>query len=368
MILAIDIGATFTDFVLLNEQGFRSHKVFSMAHTPEETILKAIDDLELNDAFEYGELLIVHNSDEATNAMLEKSSAKAVFVKDRKLFTAEFLTQLLKNSTLLTIHMGGTSSHVSLIKNNLLIAEKSITVGSESIAYLDEHKTLQIKSALNGSHDRSACYGLGGDQPTITDANLILGRLRPDTILDNTQRPDMNSARMALAKLTGVLNKRVEDVALDIINIANQKIITSLQLILSEYNDNSTTPTLYAIGSSGSLHVCAVADALNIRNVVVPLFNGVFSALDMLMTTNPNAKLLNLDYKKARATHDRIQLYGITLPVSVWQRHELSPEEMVMGPAIIVEDTSTTFLQNGWLAYVDPTGHLLLRRMAIDVY
>jgi N-methylhydantoinase A/oxoprolinase/acetone carboxylase beta subunit len=300
--------------------------------------------------------------------MLEKSGAKTVFIKNRKLFTTEVLAVLLKNPVILTIHMGGTFSHVSLIQNNLLIAEKSISVGSESIAYLDKHQTLQVKSALNGSYDRSACYGLGDDQPTITDANLILGRLRPDTILGNARRPDMNSARMALAKLAGVLNKRIEDVALDIINITNQKIITPLQLILSEHSNGSTTPTLYAIGSSGSLHVCSVADALNIKNVVAPLFNGVFSAFNMLMTAEPNTKLPNIDYKKARATHERIQLHGITLPVSVWQRHELSPEEMIMGPAIIIEDTSTTFLQNGWLAYVDPTGHLLLRRMAIDVY
>lgn len=368
MILAIDIGSTFTDLVLLNDQGFHSHKVFSTVHAPEETILKVIDDLALNHAARRSELLVVHNGDETTNTLLEQSGVKTIFMKDRKFPTTELLARLLKTSALLTINIRDAQTHISLINNTQVIAEESINIGGESIAYIDERQNLQVKSQTNDSGHRSSCYGLGSDQPTITDANLILGRLRPDTILGNVRRPDVNSARMALAKLAAILNKRVEDVALSIINIANQKIIALTQLMIHQYGDSSTPTTLCVIGSNASLHVCAIADGLNIKNVTVPLFNGVFSAFNMLMAAKPNATLPKIDYKKARASHNRIQLHGVTLPVSVWQRHELSPEEMIMGPAIIVEDTSTTFLQNGWLSYVDPTGHLLLRRMAIEVH
>jgi N-methylhydantoinase A/oxoprolinase/acetone carboxylase beta subunit len=364
MILAVDIGAPFTEFVLLNDNVFRSHKIFSATHTPAETILNVIHELELSTVIELGALLIVHNGDEATNAMLQKIGAGTLSIKDHPI-TARYLTQLLKTPSALIMHMSSAATTFSAIENNTPITEESIIIGGESIAYLDENSLLNIKSATS-THPYSACYGLGNDQPTITDANLILGRLRPDTILGNACRPDVNAARMALAKLAGVLNKRVEDTALEIVNMANQKMIIALQLMLSGHN---TSPhTLCAVGGYAGLHICALADALNIKNVIVPLFAGVFSAVDLLMTAAPNVSFPSLDYKKKRASHYRIQLHGITLPVSVWQHDELSPEEMIMGPAIIIENTSTTFLQNGWLAYVDPVGHLLLRRMAIDVY
>lgn len=366
MILAVDIGAPFTEFILLNDQVLRSHKRLSAVHTSAETILNIIHELELSTAIEHGELLIVHNGDEVTHAALQENSISTLCVKDHHPITTGFLNQLLKTPSALIMHMGGTSACFSVIENNISITEESIIIGGESVAYLDEHQLLKIKSPPSDTYPHSACYGLGNDQPTVTDANLILGRLRPDTLFDNRHYPDVNAARMALAKLAGVLNKRVEETALDIVNMANQKMVIALQLML---RDHHTTPhTLCAIGGYAGLHICAVADALNIKNVIVPLFAGVFSAINLLMMAKPNVNVPSLDYKKMRAAHHRIQLHGITLPVSVWQLNDLSPEEMIMGPAIIVENTSTTFVQNGWLAYVDPVGHLLLRRMAIDVY
>lgn len=365
MILSIDIGNTFTDFVFLNEQGWRTHKIFSTPGTPEDVFLKGVDAFGLHDVLQQGNLLVVHNSHvESMRALLENYDVKSIYVTNHSLPAIQFFSQLTKQPALLTFNMGGHSSQFSLFENNHFINEGHISVGGGSIAYLDEQQALQINSTPNTSA-QPVCYGVGGDQPTITDANLILGRLRPNTILGNALRPDINSARMALATIAGKLNMRIEEVAHTIVNMANEKIVTTLRAALSKH----TLPqiTLCATGG-GALHVCAVADALNIKNVVVPLFGGVFSAFGGLVATKSNVSLPALAYKKERASHERIALYGITLPVSVWNRNELSPEEMIMGPAIIMEETTTTFLQNGWLAYVDEVGNLLLRRMAIDVY
>jgi N-methylhydantoinase A len=243
-----------------------------------------------------------------------------------------------------------------------------VDLGGKSIAYLDDDHQLQLSSPSTATNTNPACYGLGDDQPTITDANLILGRLPPNTIIGNAIRVDRNAARMAVAKISGPLNKSIEDAALAIINHANAKIITPLQAFLNQHSCEETQVTLCAVGGCGGLHLCAIADALNIKNALVPVFSGVFSAFSMLASVKNDWHLPTLDHHKNRATHHRTQLYDITLPVSVWRRSELSPEEMIMGPAIITESTTTIFIQNGWLAYVDAVGNLLLRRMAIDVY
>lgn len=367
MILAIDIGSTFINCVLANGRKFRTYKIFSSLPVSKESILKIIYALDLLDDFESGRLTIVHNSNEITRLFANENYSNFIFSDGNTPSYVSLLTRLSNTPALLFFNMSGNTVNGYLIDRGVTAGEKFIAVGGESVAFLDEHQQLKINPTSTDANHRSACYGFGDDRPTLTDANLMLGRLRPNTILGNTTRPDINSARMALAKLAGALNIRIEEAALAIINVANQKIVDELKALLNANYENSIPLTLAASGGCAGLHVCAIADALNIKNVIVPLFDGVFSAAELLLATDAALTLPNIAYQKTRASHHRTQLYGITLPVSIWQRSELSPEEMIMGPAIIVEGTSTLFLQNGWLAYVDESGHLLLRRMAIDV-
>lgn len=366
MILAIDIGNAFIDFVVFNEQGLKAYKLLLTPNTCTEVLTKKIDDLLLCHAIHQNNLLIVHNSHlEAIHNTLKKYSPNIIFNKKKSSYLSTHLHTSEDISELVFLKMGAHSTQFSLVEKNKYSSGQIINLGGSCIAYLDEQKSLQMNISPD-VHATPACFNLGYNQPTLTDANLILGRLPHDVILGNTIRPDINSARMALATIAGKLNVRVEDAALSIINMVNERAVNALLKMIG--TQDLAHLILYATGGNAGLHVCAIADALNIKNVVVPLFSGVFSAFSQLIAVDSNLKLPTLEYKKERAPHRRVSLYGITLPVSIWERHTLSPEEMIMGPAIIKEETTTTFLQNGWLAYVDAVGHLLLRRMAIDVH
>lgn len=365
MILAIDIGNTFTDFILIDGTQWHTLKLFSAAHETEKCILKGFEALNVQSPEELSMLGVIHNGGHTVNSTLLSLGIKTIPIDAHTSTIPYFLSHLCTHPSLININMGGTKTELDFLKNGISLKNITLSLGGESIAYIDNQQLLQVGSPSTHNHAQSSCYNFGDSQPTITDANLILGRIRPEVVLGNMLRPDANAARMAISVLAGLLNTSIERIALSIVQKTNQMIIDGVHDLLDE-KPGSTL--LCATGACSGLHICAIADALNIKDVIVPVMNGVFSALNLLAYHHASLSLTKLSYKKARASHQRTQLYGISLPVSVWQRQELSPEEMIMGPAIIVEQDTSTFLQNGWLAYVDEVGNLLLRRMAIDTY
>lgn len=199
---------------------------------------------------------------------------------------------------LLTFDMGGTSTDVALIEGELrLTSEGSIAgypvgvpmvdmhtigAGGGSIATVDAGGLLQVGPESAGADPGPACYGRGGRYPTVTDANLVLGRLRADAFLGGAMTLDVAAARTVIGRLAETLAMTLERAAEGIIRVANEHMARALRVISVERGVDPRDYTLVSFGGAGGLHVCALAEALQMRQAMVPVHGGVLSALGML--------------------------------------------------------------------------------------
>ena len=199
---------------------------------------------------------------------------------------------------LLTLDMGGTSTDVALIDGRVRLTSEgrigrypvavpmvdmhTIGAGGGSLARVDEGGMLVVGPESAGAEPGPACYGHGGREPTVTDANLVLGRLRPAAFLGGAMRLDQAAAQVVLGQLGKAMGLTAEQAALGVVALANEHMAQALRVISVERGIDPSEYTLLAFGGAGGLHVCALADALAMRRVLVPMHAGVLSALGML--------------------------------------------------------------------------------------
>ena len=204
----------------------------------------------------------------------------------------------IRQPRLMTFDMGGTSTDVALLEGEIRLTNQgkianypvavpmadihTIGAGGGSIAFVDAGGMLQVGPASAGAHPGPACYGRGGTAPTVTDANLVLGRLRSDAFLGGRMQLDTTAAVTALQPLADQLQISVTDLALGIIRIANESMIQALRIISIQQGHDPRDFQLMSFGGAGGLHICDLADALDVREAIVPLNSGVLSALGML--------------------------------------------------------------------------------------
>jgi len=158
------------------------------------------------------------------------------------------------------------------------------SAGGGTIAWVDEAGALRVGPVSAGAHPGPACYGMGGTQPTITDANLVLGRLPPH-LLGGEMRLHPNLAKEAIR--SGVcepLGLELEEAAMGIITIANSMMAKILRIVSIERGYDPRRFSLIAFGGAGPMHVCALADELGISQIIVPPNPGLFSALGLLVS------------------------------------------------------------------------------------
>jgi N-methylhydantoinase A len=212
---------------------------------------------------------------------------------------AQFIGQQTGYDRLLTFDMGGTSTDVALIDGALqLTSEGSIAgypvaipmvdmhtigAGGGSIASVDAGGLLQVGPESAGAEPGPACYGKGGKQPTVTDANLVLGRLRADAFLGGNMQLDSNAAHAAMDDLATKLGLGRYEAALGVIQLANEHMAQALRVMSVQRGIDPRALTLVSFGGAGGLHVCALADALEIKQALVPVHGGVLSALGMIV-------------------------------------------------------------------------------------
>lgn len=127
--------------------------------------------------------------------------------------------------------------------------------------------------------------GGGGEQVTVTDANLVLGRLLPDAFLGGEMQLDVAAAEQALGRLAEAMGCTMLEAAQGVIRIANEHMARALRTILVQRGLDPAGFTLMSFGGTGGLHVCALADALGMTRALVPVHGGVLSALGMLVAT-----------------------------------------------------------------------------------
>ena len=215
------------------------------------------------------------------------------------LAAAQFLGETVGRPQLLTFDMGGTSSDVALIDGAIRLTSEgrigrypvavpmvdmhTIGAGGGSIAQVDAGGMLQVGPESAGADPGPACYGKGGRLPTVTDANLLLGRLLPEAFLGGGMVLDRDAARRAMERVAGPLGCSVEVAAEGVIRVANEHMSHALRVISVQRGVDPRGYSLVSFGGAGGLHVCALAESLGMTQAMVPRFGGVFSALGMLV-------------------------------------------------------------------------------------
>jgi N-methylhydantoinase A len=200
---------------------------------------------------------------------------------------------------LMTFDMGGTSTDVALCPGSVprtsestiaglplrlpSIAIHTVGAGGGSIARVDAAGVLHVGPESAGADPGPACYGRGGTAPTVTDAHLALGRLSPEHFLGGTTTLDLDAAREALHPLADALDMTVEEAALGVLRVANATMERALRTVSVERGHDPREHVLMPFGGAGPLHATALADALDIRRILVPPSPGVLSALGLLL-------------------------------------------------------------------------------------
>ncbi len=194
--------------------------------------------------------------------------------------------------------MGGTSTDVSLIEGAIrrthesrvgdfpirlpLIDIHSVGAGGGSIAYTDRGGSLRVGPQSAGADPGPACYG-SGDLPTVTDANLCLGRLDPGFFLGGRMRIHPDRSRRAVGALARRIGKTELETALGIVAIANANMEKAIRVISVERGHDPRAFALFPFGGAGGMHAVEMAAHLGMPTVIVPRNAGVLSAFGLLM-------------------------------------------------------------------------------------
>ncbi|HJO81748.1 MAG: hydantoinase/oxoprolinase family protein [SAR202 cluster bacterium] len=200
----------------------------------------------------------------------------------------------------ITFDMGGTSTDICLISGGAItmVQEKEISgtpirtpmvdvnsvgAGGGSIAWVDAGGRLKVGPRSAGANPGPAAYGQGGDQPTVTDSNLVLGRLNPGGLLGGRKALDVGAAREAIMRdVAEPLGLSVMDAASGVIDIVNTNIVLATREVSVQRGYDPREFTLVAYGGAGPLHATAVAKQLGVPTVVVPRTPGTLCALGLL--------------------------------------------------------------------------------------
>jgi len=235
----------------------------------------------------------------------------------------------------ISFDMGGTTAKASLIRDGEpslapgyyvggyasghpvmlpMIDVVEIGAGGGSIAWRDEIDALKVGPQSAGADPGPICYRGGGTEPTITDANVVLGRLDPNNFLGGTMKLDADGARSGIEqKIAKPLGMNVVQAAQAIIDIAVNKMSLCVREVSVEKGYDPRDFVMFASGGAGPLHVLAVARELHIPTVVVPLFPSHFSALGMLLADERHdfirtyyADLAGVDFAKLIEVRDEM--------------------------------------------------------------
>jgi len=189
-----------------------------------------------------------------------------------------------------------------------------VGAGGGSIAWIDDIGALKVGPHSAGADPGPICYRGGGTEPTITDANVVLGRLDPDHFLGGQMKLDAEGAARGVAeKIARPLKMETTAAAQAILDIAISKMSLAVREVSVEKGYDPRDFTLVASGGAGPLHITAIARELHIPRVIVPLFPSHFSALGMLLADERHdfirtfyGDLSGIDFKAAVQVHDEM--------------------------------------------------------------
>lgn len=220
---------------------------------------------------------------------------------------AAMIGSLIGERNVISLDVGGTTAKTSLVENGTpritteyriewrrdyagypILAPTvdivEIGAGGGSIAWVDNAGALKIGPVSAGADPGPACYGRGGDKPTVTDANVLAGRINPDYFLGGEIKLDVENARRAMKPIADHFKVSVEEAAMGVIRLADANMINALKLVSVRRGYDPRDFVLIAFGGGGAMHAGALARELRVKEVLIPNEPAVFSAWGMLMT------------------------------------------------------------------------------------
>ena len=209
---------------------------------------------------------------------------------------AAYIGRLSGVTDAVTVDIGGTSADVSLIRGgepahsteaaigDLPVVMPSVDVfsvgaGGGSIAWVDAFGLLKVGPKSAGADPGPACYGLGGTQPTVTDAYVVCGYVNPDNFLGGSMKLDRVRAEDAIRSVADRLGRSVEETAQDILDIATTTMSTALLPLMTKRGVDPRDFTLIPFGGAGATHACLLSDDIRISRILVPPSPGTLCAL-----------------------------------------------------------------------------------------
>jgi N-methylhydantoinase A len=256
-----------------------------------------------DEGFEEDIVLVMHNG----GGTMTTDYAKGVAVKTLNsgpaagVIAAAAVAAAVQRPNVVCLDMGGTSADIAVVRNGLpqrttafdlewgmpirfpSIDVVSIGAGGGSVAWLDSAGYPRSGPQSAGAVPGPACYGKGGEEPTNTDAYLVLGRVSNDLFLDGRMSLDSALAARAVRERIGEpLGLSLEQAAEGILQIANANMVKAIRLVTVERGFDPREFSLVAFGGAGPLHAVDLARQLQLPEVIVPLFPGVTSALGLL--------------------------------------------------------------------------------------
>ncbi len=201
----------------------------------------------------------------------------------------------------LCFDMGGTSCDVCVVDDGgvqeqssgevagrplalPMLAVHTVGAGGGSVAWRDPGGALRVGPASAGADPGPACYGRGGTEPTVTDANLVLGYLGAESPLAGGVELDREAAERAISSLAGELGLDVRETAEGIVRVANAEMVGALRVVTVQRGIDPRRYALLAFGGAGPLHAARIAEELGIETIVCPRASGVLAALGLVVS------------------------------------------------------------------------------------
>lgn len=202
---------------------------------------------------------------------------------------------------IVSVDMGGTSFDIGLIEDGRsrvttegefqglpvkipIIDLHIIGAGGGSVAWIDPGGALNVGPNSAGAEPGPACYGSGGTEPTVTDANLVLGRLNAENFNAGQMALDVEAARRAVGDLATAMNTSVEEAALGVIKVVNANMTRGIATVTIQRGIDVRDFSLVSFGGAGGVHAVDLARELSMAEAVIPPLPGTFSAVGLLAT------------------------------------------------------------------------------------
>lgn len=261
----------------------------------------------------------------------------------------------------ISFDMGGTSTDVCLIDGEPsetsegrigpypvrlpMLDIHTVGAGGGSIAWFDAGGALRVGPQSAGAVPGPACYGRGGEEATVTDADVVLGWIPRDAALGGTLRIDAEAARAAVARIARALGCGVEEAALGIVAVAEATMEGAIRVISVERGHDPREFTLVAFGGAGPLHACGLAARLRIPRVLVPPAPGVLSAYGLLAADirRDDLQTVMCPAGAAAETIQRALAELVQRTLSALEQEGIAPQDVQLLPALDLRYAGQSF-------------------------